>query len=257
MARYPCQIWISTKFQLLSSLLYVNKIIFARCNFFKWRVVILNQNPSHFFLRIKKLSVRRTFIPFINRFATRTTSVKPAMLSATLFKCLCSCFLVFCTLSTISAQVTTIPWYENLPAVAMDYKVHIDPGKEDCYFQYVNPGATFYVSFQVSDKVRRDNYVKYRRARTLLQVGNKIVNIWRLVVSVTSDFFRINQAVFIIRGLNLSGNNFLNYYWFVGILNFTLRLNVKQPKLHLLQFFKTQLKLNETMWNKYFPDIRW
>ena len=47
-------------------------------------------------------------------------------------------------------QVTT-PWYENLPAVAMDYKVHIDPGKEDCYFQYVNPGATFYVSFQVSN----------------------------------------------------------------------------------------------------------
>ncbi|KAI4460454.1 transmembrane emp24 domain-containing protein [Holotrichia oblita] len=47
-------------------------------------------------------------------------------------------------------QTTTVPWYENLPAVAMDYKVHIDPGKEDCYFQYVNPGATFYVSFQVS-----------------------------------------------------------------------------------------------------------
>ncbi|KAK9718438.1 emp24/gp25L/p24 family/GOLD [Popillia japonica] len=46
-------------------------------------------------------------------------------------------------------QTTTVPWYENLPAVAMDYKVHIDPGKEDCYFQYVNPGATFYVSFQV------------------------------------------------------------------------------------------------------------
>lgn len=35
------------------------------------------------------------------------------------------------------------------PAVAMDYKVHIDAGKEDCYFQYVNPGATFFVSFQV------------------------------------------------------------------------------------------------------------
>jgi hypothetical protein len=45
---------------------------------------------------------------------------------------------------------TTVPWYESLPAVAMDYKVHIDAGKEDCYFQYVNPGATFYVSFQVS-----------------------------------------------------------------------------------------------------------
>ncbi|GLH04845.1 hypothetical protein R5R35_003594 [Gryllus longicercus] len=46
-------------------------------------------------------------------------------------------------------EKTTVPWYESLPAVAMDYKVHIDPGKEDCYFQYVNPGATFYVSFQV------------------------------------------------------------------------------------------------------------
>lgn len=43
----------------------------------------------------------------------------------------------------------TRPWYETLPAVAMDYKVHIDAGKEDCYFQFVNPGATFYVSFQV------------------------------------------------------------------------------------------------------------
>ncbi|XP_011500769.1 PREDICTED: transmembrane emp24 domain-containing protein 1 [Ceratosolen solmsi marchali] len=41
------------------------------------------------------------------------------------------------------------PWYETLPAVAMDYKVHIDAGKEDCYFQYANPGATFYVNFQV------------------------------------------------------------------------------------------------------------
>lgn len=40
--------------------------------------------------------------------------------------------------------------YEDLPAVAMEYKVHIDAGKEDCYSQYVNPGATFYVSFQVA-----------------------------------------------------------------------------------------------------------
>lgn len=43
----------------------------------------------------------------------------------------------------------TAPWYESLPAVAMDYKVIIDPGKEDCYFQFVNPGATFYASAQV------------------------------------------------------------------------------------------------------------
>jgi len=44
---------------------------------------------------------------------------------------------------------STAPWYETLPAVAMDYKVIIDPGKEDCYFQFVNPGATFYASAQV------------------------------------------------------------------------------------------------------------
>lgn len=52
---------------------------------------------------------------------------------------------------TASTSDESAPWYENLPAVAMDYKIHIDPGKEDCFFQYVNPGATFYVNFQVSN----------------------------------------------------------------------------------------------------------
>ncbi|XP_046390547.1 transmembrane emp24 domain-containing protein 6 [Ischnura elegans] len=57
--------------------------------------------------------------------------------------------VIFIKLILVCGEETTVPWYESLPAVAMDYKVHIDPGKEDCYFQYVNPGATFYVSFQV------------------------------------------------------------------------------------------------------------
>jgi len=39
--------------------------------------------------------------------------------------------------------------YENAPGVAMDYKVHVDAGKEDCYYQYVHPGSTLYVAFQV------------------------------------------------------------------------------------------------------------
>lgn len=60
--------------------------------------------------------------------------------------------ILLSNLILLEAQ-STVPWYENLPAVAMDYKVHIDPGKEDCYFQYVNPGATFYVSFQVSSSL--------------------------------------------------------------------------------------------------------
>lgn len=59
-------------------------------------------------------------------------------------------FLLFMLFFDTTEQQNAVNWFENLPAVAMDYKVHIDPGKEDCYFQYVNPGATFYVSFQVS-----------------------------------------------------------------------------------------------------------
>lgn len=59
-------------------------------------------------------------------------------------------FSSFLSVCDVSYGQGAAPWYENLPAVAMDYKVHIDPGKEDCYFQYVNPGATFYVSFQVN-----------------------------------------------------------------------------------------------------------
>lgn len=52
--------------------------------------------------------------------------------------------------SDVSGQIEKQPWYETMPAVAMDYKVHLDAGKEDCYYQYVQPGASLYVSFQVS-----------------------------------------------------------------------------------------------------------
>ena len=47
----------------------------------------------------------------------------------------------------------TVPLFDenadDAPAVAMEYKVHVDPGKEECYFQFVQKGATIYVSFQV------------------------------------------------------------------------------------------------------------
>lgn len=64
-------------------------------------------------------------------------------------------FLIIYFVSTIflfdnvTAQIEKQPWYEAMPAVAMDYKVHLPAGKEDCYYQYVQPGATLYVSFQV------------------------------------------------------------------------------------------------------------
>merc|ERR1719433_1768468 len=40
-------------------------------------------------------------------------------------------------------------WLDSAPGVAMEYKVHVEAGKEDCYWQYVHAGATFYVSAQV------------------------------------------------------------------------------------------------------------
>ncbi|XP_059082224.1 transmembrane emp24 domain-containing protein 1-like [Tigriopus californicus] len=58
-------------------------------------------------------------------------------------------FLVI-SLSVIMGQdPTDINWLEAAPGVAMEYKVHVDAGKEDCYFQFVHAGATLYVSYQV------------------------------------------------------------------------------------------------------------
>ena len=34
-------------------------------------------------------------------------------------------------------------------ALSFFLQVHVDAGKEDCYYQYVHPGATLYVSQQV------------------------------------------------------------------------------------------------------------
>lgn len=40
-------------------------------------------------------------------------------------------------------------WLDAAPGVAMEYKVHVDAAKEDCYYQYVHEGATLYTSYQV------------------------------------------------------------------------------------------------------------
>lgn len=34
--------------------------------------------------------------------------------------------------------------------VAYEFKIHVDPGKEDCFFQHVHPHSSLYVAFQVS-----------------------------------------------------------------------------------------------------------
>ncbi|XP_037089832.1 transmembrane emp24 domain-containing protein 1-like [Pollicipes pollicipes] len=33
------------------------------------------------------------------------------------------------------------------PGLAMDYRIWVEAGKEECFYQYVQPGAQFYVSF--------------------------------------------------------------------------------------------------------------
>ena len=40
--------------------------------------------------------------------------------------------------------------FDDAPGIAMEYKIHIDAGKEDCYWQYVHHGATIYINMQVS-----------------------------------------------------------------------------------------------------------
>ncbi len=46
-------------------------------------------------------------------------------------------------------EAADVNWLDAAPGVAMEYKVHVDAAKEDCYYQYVHPGATLYVSYQV------------------------------------------------------------------------------------------------------------
>lgn len=46
-------------------------------------------------------------------------------------------------------NLNNVNWLDAAPGVAMEYKVHVDAGKEDCYWQYVHEGATIFVSYQV------------------------------------------------------------------------------------------------------------
>lgn len=54
-------------------------------------------------------------------------------------------FLIAPFKTEISFSVKKVPKKVSVK----DYKVHIDAGKEECYYQYVNSGATLYISFQI------------------------------------------------------------------------------------------------------------
>ena len=48
-----------------------------------------------------------------------------------------------------SAQIYLVPQVTERIPLLFVHKVHVDAGKEDCYYQYVHEGATLYVSQQV------------------------------------------------------------------------------------------------------------
>lgn len=45
--------------------------------------------------------------------------------------------------------------------VSYEFKLHVDAGREECFYQYVEQNASVYVAFQVSRSCAR--YVAYRR----------------------------------------------------------------------------------------------
>ncbi len=63
-----------------------------------------------------------------------------------IFVYLCLCFVLF---KTVNTQDGERPYLEKRPLVSMDFNIQIDAGTEDCYYQYVQPDASFYVSYQV------------------------------------------------------------------------------------------------------------
>ncbi|XP_050465350.1 transmembrane emp24 domain-containing protein 5-like [Cataglyphis hispanica] len=48
-------------------------------------------------------------------------------------------------------------YFKRIPATVRTYKVLIDSGKEDCYYQYVSTGATFYIRFEIWRNAENQN----------------------------------------------------------------------------------------------------
>ncbi|GIY59953.1 transmembrane emp24 domain-containing protein 6 [Caerostris extrusa] len=54
--------------------------------------------------------------------------------------------LWFCFVTCCFSETYT---FDQNIGVAYEFKIHVDAGKEECFSQYVHPGSTFYVAFQV------------------------------------------------------------------------------------------------------------
>lgn len=54
--------------------------------------------------------------------------------------------LVLCSIVNCESFVND---FEDKLGVAYEFKVHVDAGREDCFYQNVEQGASLYVAFQV------------------------------------------------------------------------------------------------------------
>lgn len=102
------------------------------------------------FLRAATLTALLCLVHSLFAMAHSTWHIRSSSSSLAIIGFLLAILISLDSIGDVSAQIEAQPWYESLPAVAMDYKIHLDAGKEDCYYQYVQPGATLYVSFQAS-----------------------------------------------------------------------------------------------------------
>lgn len=68
------------------------------------------------------------------------------MISITTSNTTCSLLILF-IISYVSGESFS-PDNERL-GVAYEFKVHLDAGKEDCFYQYVRAHSSLYVAFQV------------------------------------------------------------------------------------------------------------
>ena len=87
---------------------------------------------------------------------------------------LLSFVLIFLT-RTISQEMN----FDDVPGVAMEYRVHVDAGKEDCYYQYVHPGASLFISFWVSSNLRMCRSVYFSERILFDCLKSDLGNTWR------------------------------------------------------------------------------
>lgn len=63
----------------------------------------------------------------------------------------CAIFLFIVTILTIlPTSQADEGWLPDRLGISYEFKIHIDAGKEECFFQEIHPHTTLYVAFQVS-----------------------------------------------------------------------------------------------------------